>query len=87
MKTLILSLATIALLASCTENARVKNWGGNGTIKLPAGQKLVNVTWKDTELWYITRPMTVNDYPETYTFKEQSSYGIVEGSYKIIETK
>ena len=87
MKKLILSLAAIALLASCTENDRVKNWGGNGTIKLPAGQKLVNVTWKGAELWYITRPMTVNDYPETYLFKEQSSFGVVEGSYTIIETK
>jgi hypothetical protein len=87
MKKLILSLAAVALLASCTENYRVKNMGGNGTIKLPVGQKLVNVTWKDTELWYITRPMTVNDYPETYTLKEKSSYGIVEGSYTIIETK
>ena len=77
MKKLILSLAAVALLASCTENDRVKNWGGNGTIKLPVGQKLVNVTWKDTELWYITRPMTVNDYPETYTLKEKSSYGMV----------
>lgn len=87
MKKLILSLAAVALLASCTENERVKQWGGNGTIKLPAGQKLINITWKGSQLWYITRPMTVNDYPETYSFKEQSNFGIVEGSYTIIETK
>lgn len=84
--TILLSVA-ILTLASCTENSRVKNWGGEGTINLPKGQKLVNVTWKENEIWYLTRPMDSSDVAETYQFHEESSWGVVEGTYNIIETK
>ena len=49
MKRLLVLLGTIFVLGSCTENARVKNFGGEGTVNLPQGRKLVNVTWKDTQ--------------------------------------
>jgi len=87
MKKLFLAIGVIAMLGSCTENNRVKNWGGDGTLTLPKGQKLVNVTWKETEIWYLTRPMTPQDSCQIYTFHESSSWGMVEGTYTIIETK
>jgi hypothetical protein len=87
MKKLFLAIGVIAMLGSCTENSRVKNWGGEGTINLPQGRKLVNVTWKETEIWYLTRPMDSNDVAETYQFHEESSYGMMEGTYTIVETK
>ena len=88
MKKIILSaIAIIALSTSCTENARVKAFGGEGTINLPKGRKLVNVTWKDTEVWYLTRPMRNEDVAETYQFQEESSWGMIEGTYNIVETK
>ena len=87
MKKVILAIGGIAMLGSCTENNRVKNWGGEGTIKLPKGRKLVNVTWKNTQVWYLTRPMTSTDVAETYQFHEESSWGMIEGTYNIIETK
>jgi hypothetical protein len=31
--------------------------------------------------------MDSNDVAETYEFHEESSYGVIEGTYKIIETK
>ncbi len=80
-------VGTIFVLSSCTENERVKSFGGEGTVNLPQGRKLVNVTWKDTQLWYITRQMKPDDVAETYTFQEESSWGVIEGSYNIIETK
>ena len=84
----VLAIALLAIsLAACTENARVKNFGGEGTINLPKGQKLVNVTWKDTQIWYLTRPMDSTDVAETYTFHEESSFGVLQGTYNIIETK
>lgn len=43
---LVLGVISLVLFGSCTENARVKQWGGEGTINLPKGRKLVNVTWK-----------------------------------------
>jgi hypothetical protein len=87
MKKVILAIGVIAMLGSCTENNRVKNWGGEGTIKLPKGRKLVNVTWKETQIWYLTRPMSSTDVAETYQFHEESSWGMIEGTYNIIETK
>ena len=87
MKKVFLVIGVIAMLGSCTENNRVKNWGGEGTINLPKGRKLVNVTWKNTEVWYLTRPMSSSDVAETYQFQEESSWGVMEGTYNIVETK
>ena len=84
----ILAIALVAIsLASCTENSRVKNWGGEGTINLPKGQKLVTESWKETQIWYLTRPMDSSDVAETYKFQEESSYDVMEGTYNFIETK
>jgi hypothetical protein len=88
MKKVILSaIAIIALSTSCTQNARVKAFGGEGTINLPKGRKLVNVTWKETQVWYLTRPMHKDEVAETYQFQEESSWGMVEGTYNLVETK
>lgn len=87
MKKLFLAIVMGVIVTSCTENERVKTWGGEGTINLPKGRKLVTVTWKETQIWYLTRPMDSNDVVETYQFQEESSWGVVEGTYNIVETK
>lgn len=87
MKKLSIFILLALSLAACTENERVKSWGGDGTINLPAGRKLVNITWKETQIWYLTRPMNSTDVAETYQFHEESSFGVMEGTYTIIETK
>ena len=87
MKKVILIASALLMLASCTQNDMAKNWGGSMAVELPAGQKLVNVTWKDTEMWYLYKPMTATDVAESYTFKEKSTYGIREGKVTLIETK
>jgi len=87
MKKVFLAILMGVMITSCTENNRVKNWGGDGTINLPKGQKLINVTWKETQIWYLTRPMTPQDSCQIYTFHEESSWGVIEGTYTIIETK
>lgn len=73
--------------ASCTQNERAKNFGGTATVNLPEGQKLVNVTWKEDQIWYLTRPMNSTDSAETYTFQEESSYGMMEGTVILKESK
>jgi hypothetical protein len=80
-------LAILALTAfcGCTQQERAKAWGGTATTTLPPGEKLVVVTWKETNLWYLTRPMKEGEVPETYTFREDSSYGMVEGKVIIRE--
>lgn len=88
MKKYIFAIATILMLGSCTDNARVKTWGGTANLEIPADKKFVNVTWKETELWIVTRSRTSADTTyETYQFQEKSSWGMVEGTYIIKETK
>ena len=88
MKKLILSIAFISMLASCTDNDRVKNWGGEAKLEISKYQKFVNVTWKDNELWVITKDRTNADTTyNTYRLQEHSSYGFMEGTYIITESK
>jgi hypothetical protein len=75
------------IMFGCTQNERAKMLGGTAKINLEKGQKLINVTWKDTNLWYLTKPMTDNDVAEIYTFQEESSLGIVQGKVIFIESK
>ena len=86
-KLTLIAAAAIALLSSCTSNEMAKNFGGTMKMDLPQGQKLVNITWKEDEVWYLTKPMTASDTAETYTFQEKSSYGMMEGTITIIEHK
>ena len=85
---LVLAIIAISVLASsCTQNQRAKKFGGTAEITLPKGTKLVTATWKGDALWYMTRPMNDEDVAETYTFQEESSYGLIEGTYIIKEVK
>ena len=72
---------------SCTKNQRARAWGGEMTITVPTGQKLVNVTWKENDVWILTRPMRADESPETYSFYEKSKWGLMEGEIKLIESK
>lgn len=85
--TLIMSvLLSLMLLCSC-EQGVTKNFGGSMTLELAPNQKLEMITWKDDSLWYLTRPMTEDDTPETHTFQQSSEFGVFEGTITIVETK
>lgn len=88
MKTLLLAAALAAFsLTSCTQNARAKGWGGTAKVDLAPNTKLVGATWKDAQLWYLTRPMRSDEVAETSTLTEESSFGLVEGKVVFSETK
>lgn len=87
MKKIFLLLIISICLISCTENQRTKQFGGEMEINLPPNTKLVNVTFKESDIWYLTRPMHNTDIPESYTFKEESSFGVWEGTIIINESK
>jgi hypothetical protein len=70
MRKILLGLVLGLGLISCTENSRVKHFGGSGDIHLPTGQKLVNVTWKENQIWYLSRPMKKDEEEETEHRKE-----------------
>ena len=86
--TLLVVVLVVFAMSSCTEQSRAKDLGGETTIKLEPGQKLVEATWKgDGDLWYLTEPMDSDYIPKTKTFKESSSWGIMEGTVTFIETR
>lgn len=88
MKKIIIGLLCFLIAGSITAcQWTTKNYGGSTTIYLEVNQKLEEITWKDSSLWYLTRPMTENDVAETHTFSEQSNTGVFEGTVTIIETK
>jgi hypothetical protein len=83
----ITAIAGVVHLSGCTEQQRAKNLGGSTTVTLPAGKKLVCVTWKEANLWYLTRDMRPDEKAETYEFKESSDYGVLQGAVTIKEQK
>jgi len=86
MKKVLLSLSLVALLTGC-DQWFAKNVGGSYTVDLPCNQKFVNLAWKETNLWILSRPMYKTDTPEVYTLQEDSTTGILEGTVTIKECK
>lgn len=82
------ALVAVFMASGCTENARVKAYGGTAVVQVPPGQKLIDVTWKDgSQIWYLTRPMQSNEFPETFSFREKSSFGMIEGTMVFQESR
>jgi len=75
----------ILLSVSCTDNIRAKNLGGTMTIDLPKNQKLINATWKESDLWVLTRDKKAGELPETYKLIEYSTFGVMQGTIIINE--
>jgi hypothetical protein len=86
MKRLLLLLVVVSMgFAACTANERTKLLGGTQTIVLDPGLKLENITWKETELWLLTRRARPGEVPERHEFMEKSPFGILEGTVVIQE--
>lgn len=51
-------VVAIASAGGCSEQEPVKNWSGNMEVTLKPNNKLVEVTWNDNSLWYLTKEMT-----------------------------
>jgi len=79
-------LSLLALgVSACTEQSRARAVGGISSIELDSGRKLVTVTWKESDLWILTRAMRADEKPETYKFSESSSWGVMEGTVVLQE--
>lgn len=74
-------------------NTIAKKIGGSATVKLPPNTKLVNVSWKTdpktdkSSLYYLYRPMRKDEFPETYKYQEDSTWGVLESTIIIIESR
>lgn len=86
---LVLAVVIVAIvcvtIVGCTAQERAFRFGGSTTVDLPKGQKLINITWKENHLWYLTKPMTPEDKVENYSFQESSSFGVWQGTVTISE--
>ena len=82
-----LAATFICSFTSCTENKMARKFGGSTTIELPAGEKLIEATWKDDNLWYLTEPMEPGYKPKTKIFREDSSWGVLKGEVKFVEKR
>lgn len=74
-------------------NAIAKKVGGTATVSLPPNTKLMNVSWKTdpksgkSSLYYLYRPMRDNEFPETYRYQEDSTWGVLESTIVIKESR
>lgn len=64
------------VLFSCTENQRARRWGGTEKIDLKPNEVVLNVTWKQDQMWICTKDTVTN---VTY-FREKSNWGVLEGT-------
>ena len=65
----------LVFLAACTQKQRTRKFGGREEIKLKPNEKLINITWKENNLWVLTEDtLTHIKY-----FRESSSWGVWEG--------
>jgi len=74
MKKQLLIIASVFLL-SCTENQRARTFGGVERIQLKPNEVLLLITWKNDDMWVLTKDTTNGvEY-----FRENSSFGLWEG--------
>ena len=62
-----------------------KKFGGSITINLEENRKLVNCTWKDSQLWLLTTSRNTNEIAKSYKFEEKSTLGVLQGEVSIVE--
>lgn len=86
-KVLFVLMIILFTMISCTEQSVTRRFGGTIRIDLPKGEKLINATWKETDLFYLTEPMDSDYIPKTKTFRESSSFGVFESEVLFIESK
>ena len=84
MKKTLFLILSVVLLSSCTDNQRARKFGGTERIELDPNQRLVNITWKEDQLWILTNENSQTP-PSTYKFQEKSSWGVVEGTVVVVE--
>ena len=87
MKKIILALAILITIGFTSCNYCTRNFGCSTVIKLEPGEKLVEATWKENNIWYLVEPMEDGYVPKTKVFKESSNAGMLEGTVTFIESR
>ncbi len=87
---IVLAIVAIIITLACkvifSSNWWAKSFGGTTTVTLEPNTKLVNATWKDSNLWYLVRPMRKGETSETFMLLEQSNLGVLQGKVIFVES-
>jgi hypothetical protein len=76
----IIALMLTLLTAGCTDKVMSRTYGGESEVKIDPCWHVINVTWKEADLWILTEPADpVTFTPRSLVFFEDSSFGIMEG--------
>jgi len=78
-------LLAIFIFTGGLDNIMTRQLGGSMDIDLPLDQKLVNVTWKEADLWILTRDVLPGEDQHKYLFYEKSALGLAEGTVTLQE--
>ena len=84
---IVLCLVCTVSFTSCTEQFRVREFGGKMEIEVPKGYKVTSATWKESGLFYFLEPMEEGYVPKEKKFVESSSYGIMESEVTFKEKR
>ena len=68
-------LLCAVFISSCTKNKRARTFGGKEEITLKANEKLINITWKESNMWVLTEDTITH----IKYFRENSSWGVWQG--------
>lgn len=71
MKKLILLVLAALMMVGCEQYVS-RQAGGTMSIKIEPNQGLMEATWKEGDLWYLTEPMDSDYIPKTKVFHENS---------------
>ena len=82
-----LVIALSLVFTGCSQQTLVREFGGSMTVELPAGEELMEATWKDDALFYLTRPMSEDYTPTKKIFREKAPYGIMESTITFVERR
>lgn len=90
MRKLVIAAALLMMMLSqtgCTDNTMVRHYGFTKTVALPNGVELLQASWYEDGLWYLTAPMDSGYVPKNKTLTEMSKLGLIEGEVVFIESK
>jgi hypothetical protein len=76
MKKLIFITIAALSLVSCTDNVRARHFGGTEELQLKKNEVVLNVTWKESEMWICTKDTVTG----IVYFREKSNWGVMEGT-------
>lgn len=75
----LIAAVVLLLVSSCTDNVRARQFGGTSYIDVTRGQKVIGVTFKENNIWILTRPAKAGEVAEVIEFIEHSNFGVLNG--------